>query len=158
MISSKIISPYIYLKRPAPLGFEHKGEHPKTPTEGRPTTPRDNTTTTTSTTTTAIDYPCYRLDRLLKRKAVEGLKIYILLPAGLKRLGTIEAGYYLAGLHRNINVVCAKPAIASNQTIVIADQDLAIIGGLELAFGRWDDKNVRGYISILHLTCLPLKQ
>ena len=152
MISSRIISPYIYLKRPAVLGFEPKGEHPETP--------RDNitTTSTTTATTATIDYPSYRLDRLLKRKAVEGLKIYILLPAGLKRLGTIEAGYYLADLHRNINVVCAKPAIASNQTIVISDQDLAIIGGLELAFGRWDDKNVRGYISILHLTCLPLKQ
>ncbi|KAG9048406.1 Phospholipase D1 [Tulasnella sp. UAMH 9824] len=91
----------------------------------------------------------FRLDRLLQRKAEQGVKIYIILYKEVSNRTTpIDSNYAkrkLMGLHPNI-MVQRSPAHFSTGTfywahhekMCVIDEAIAFMGGLDLCFGRWD--------------------
>ncbi|KAI9280408.1 hypothetical protein BY458DRAFT_500604 [Sporodiniella umbellata] len=92
----------------------------------------------------------FRIDRLLKRKAEEGVKIYIIVYKEMSVALTIHSAHtkiWLQGLHKNISVVRHPDhrSIDNNvlfwshhEKMVIVDNRLAFIGGLDLCWGRYD--------------------
>ncbi|KAI9272214.1 hypothetical protein EDC94DRAFT_655615 [Helicostylum pulchrum] len=93
----------------------------------------------------------FRLDRLLHRKAVEGVKIYIVVYKEMSVALTIDSVHtkqWLQNLHPNIIVQRHPDHSISNENtvlfwshhekIVVVDNRLAFIGGLDLCFGRYD--------------------
>ncbi|KAG1225117.1 hypothetical protein G6F35_003596 [Rhizopus arrhizus] len=97
----------------------------------------------------------FRIDRLLKRKAEEGVKIYIIVYKEMAVALTISSAHtktWLQGLHKNI-VVVRHPdhrSIDNNvlfwshhEKMVIVDNRLAFIGGLDLCWGRYDTHSHR---------------
>ncbi|KAL7327205.1 hypothetical protein PS15p_209432 [Mucor circinelloides] len=96
----------------------------------------------------------FRLDRLLHRKAVEGVKIYIVVYKEMSLALTIDSVHtkqWLQNLHPNIIVQRHPDHTFSNdntvlfwshhEKIVVVDNRLAFIGGLDLCFGRYDTHN-----------------
>ncbi|KAG0172715.1 Phospholipase D1 [Apophysomyces sp. BC1015] len=92
----------------------------------------------------------FRLDRLLQRKAQEGVMIYIVVYKEMAVALTIDSAHTkrsLQGLHPNI-IVQRHPdhrSIDNNvlfwshhEKMVIVDNRLAFIGGLDLCWGRYD--------------------
>ncbi|OBZ88286.1 Phospholipase D2 [Choanephora cucurbitarum] len=93
----------------------------------------------------------FRLDRLLHRKAKEGVKIYIIVYKDMSLALTINSVHtkqWLQNLHPNIIVQRHPDHKLSNdntvlfwshhEKIVVVDNRLAFIGGLDLCFGRYD--------------------
>ncbi|KAF9777640.1 phospholipase D [Thelephora terrestris] len=92
----------------------------------------------------------YRLDRLLQRKAQEGVKIYIILYNEVSsRTTPTDSGYtkqYLMNLHEENIMVQRSPSHfqtgtfywAHHEKLCVIDQAIAFMGGLDLCFGRWD--------------------
>ncbi|TFK27984.1 phospholipase D [Coprinopsis marcescibilis] len=91
----------------------------------------------------------YRLDRLLERKAKEGVKIYVILYLEVSNRTTpIDSNYTkqrLTSLHPNIVVQRAPSHFqtgtfywAHHEKLCVIDQAIAFTGGLDLCFGRWD--------------------
>ncbi len=88
----------------------------------------------------------WRLDMLLKKKAMEGVHIYILLynaPPYLLKLGN-EAADEL-NENANITVLYHPHRLFRNtvrwshhEKLVVIDRSLAFVGGIDLALGRWD--------------------
>ncbi|XP_043539599.1 phospholipase D1-like [Chiloscyllium plagiosum] len=95
----------------------------------------------------------WRLDRLLKRKAEQGVKIFVLLYKEVELALGINSGYSkrtLTALHSNITVMRHPDHVSStvllwahHEKLVVIDQSLAFLGGLDLAYGRWDDQDYR---------------
>ncbi|KAJ1921211.1 hypothetical protein H4219_000810 [Mycoemilia scoparia] len=91
----------------------------------------------------------YRLDRLLKRKAEEGVEIYISLFKEVTVSLTINSAYSkkkLQSLHKNIHVQRHPDHTpggtmfwAHHEKIVVVDNTFGFVGGLDLCFGRWDN-------------------
>ncbi|CAO3592700.1 unnamed protein product [Absidia cylindrospora] len=92
----------------------------------------------------------FRLDRLLQRKAREGVMIYIVVYKEMSLALTIDSAHtkqWLQNLHPNI-IVQRHPDHTSidnnvlfwshHEKIVVVDNRLAFIGGLDLCFGRYD--------------------
>ncbi|KAI8067472.1 hypothetical protein BC940DRAFT_53410 [Gongronella butleri] len=93
----------------------------------------------------------FRLDRLLQRKAREGVMIYIVIYKEMSLALTIDSEHtklWLQSLHPNI-MVQRHPDHASidnnnvlfwshHEKMVVVDNRLAFIGGLDLCFGRYD--------------------
>ncbi|KAG0171892.1 hypothetical protein DFQ28_003801 [Apophysomyces sp. BC1034] len=93
-------------------------------------------------------YPEYRVDALLKRKAEQGVKIYIVVYKEVEMALTLDSAHTkhtLQALHENI-VVQRHPDHAIGGTFfwshhekfVIVDNRIAFLGGIDLCFGRWD--------------------
>ena len=91
--------------------------------------------------------PKYRLDNVLATKAKEGVRIYILLYKEIKwavGLQSKHAKKVLTSMHPNIKVM-RHPYIgthilwAHHEKLVIVDQLVAYVGGIDICFGRWDD-------------------
>ncbi|KAG2387064.1 hypothetical protein C9374_002099 [Naegleria lovaniensis] len=89
-----------------------------------------------------------RLDILLKKKASQGVKIYILLwnetTLAFLNLNTKRTKAYLKSLYpKNIFVKTHPKKFPTewshHQKLVIIDQSIAFLGGLDLCYGRWDD-------------------
>ncbi|GLB38253.1 putative phospholipase [Lyophyllum shimeji] len=91
----------------------------------------------------------YRLDRLLERKAKEGVKIYIILYQEVSSRTTPTDSHYakqrLIALHQNILVQRSPSHFqtgtfywAHHEKLCVIDQAIAFMGGLDLCFGRWD--------------------
>ncbi|KAJ1721323.1 hypothetical protein LPJ53_004147 [Coemansia erecta] len=90
----------------------------------------------------------YRLDRLLKRKAEEGVKIYVVVYKEVTVSLTINSAYTkrkLQSLHKNIIVQRHPDHLAGgtmfwahHEKMVIVDNTFAFIGGLDLCWGRYD--------------------
>jgi phosphatidylserine/phosphatidylglycerophosphate/cardiolipin synthase-like enzyme len=86
-----------------------------------------------------------RLDLLLKRKAEEGVKIFIIIYKEVT-INMPHASQWvkreLERLHQNIKVLRHPPDFISfwshHEKLVLIDQKKVYIGGLDLAFGRWD--------------------
>jgi phospholipase D1/2 len=101
------------------------------------------------------DHIEYRLDKILARKASEGVKIYVLLYKEIKfalNLMSQRTRQILTenGTNRNIRVL-RHPDHFSNgvflwshhEKIIIIDQTIGFLGGIDLCYGRWDDESHR---------------
>ncbi|KAI5860889.1 phospholipase D [Durotheca rogersii] len=91
----------------------------------------------------------WRLDRLLQRKAREGVKIFIIIYRNVEQAIPIDSEYTkfsLLNLHDNILVLRSPNQLKKNQffyahheKVCIVDHDVAFLGGIDLCFGRWDN-------------------
>ncbi|KAI9143558.1 hypothetical protein BKA69DRAFT_1060232 [Paraphysoderma sedebokerense] len=96
------------------------------------------------------DHENSRLDRLLKKKAEEGVLIYVLLYKEVTLALPINSLYSktrLRSLHPNMKVFRhpdARPLPipwAHHEKLVVIDYTTAFIGGIDLCFGRYDSHN-----------------
>ncbi|KAF8530716.1 phospholipase D [Gautieria morchelliformis] len=98
-------------------------------------------------------HPEWRLDRLLKRKADQGVKVYIVVYKEVTQTMNMSSSHTkkaLEALSPNIAVMRHPDHIGSkddvefwshHEKVVIVDNHRASIGGLDLCFGRWDSHN-----------------
>uniref|UniRef100_A0A671XZN9 Phospholipase n=1 Tax=Sparus aurata TaxID=8175 RepID=A0A671XZN9_SPAAU len=103
----------------------------------------------------------WRLDEILKRKAEQGVKVCILLYKEVELALGINSEHSkrtLMDMHPNIKVMRHPDHVsavvflwAHHEKMVAIDQTVAFVGGIDLAFGRWDDSDYR-------LTDLGLKE
>ncbi|XP_020836088.1 phospholipase D1 isoform X2 [Phascolarctos cinereus] len=95
----------------------------------------------------------WRLDYILKRKAQQGVRIFVMLYKEVELALGINSEYSkrtLMRLHPNIKVMRHPDHVSStvylwahHEKLVIIDQSVAFIGGIDLAYGRWDDNEHR---------------
>ncbi|KAI9060697.1 phospholipase D/nuclease [Trametes sanguinea] len=113
-------------------------------------------------------YPEWRLDRVLKRKAEQGVKVYVVVYKEVVQTMTMSSHHTketLEALHPNVACMRHPDHIGSKGTnlirmkrgycaltpdaddvefwshhekVVVVDNHYACIGGLDLCFGRWD--------------------
>ena len=91
----------------------------------------------------------WRLDRLLQRKAQEGVKIFVIVYRNIESAIPIDSEYTkwsLLDLHENICIQRSPNQFRQNQffwahheKLVVVDNMMAFVGGVDLCFGRWDD-------------------
>ncbi|XP_030603096.1 phospholipase D1 isoform X2 [Archocentrus centrarchus] len=103
----------------------------------------------------------WRLDEILKRKAQQGVKVCVLLYKEVEMALGINSEHSkrtLMNKHPNIKVMRHPDHVSSvvyfwahHEKMVVIDQTVAFVGGIDLAFGRWDD-------SQYHLTDLGAKE
>jgi phospholipase D1/2 len=94
----------------------------------------------------------WRLDRLLQRKAQEGVKIYVIIYQNVGTTVPIDSTYTkysLLGLHPNVFVQRSPRHVgglggqnvffwAHHEKIISIDHTVGFVGGLDLCLGRWD--------------------
>ncbi|MCJ1415083.1 Phospholipase D1 [Xylographa parallela] len=90
----------------------------------------------------------WRLDRLLQRKAQEGVKVFVIMYRNINSAIPIDSEYSkfsLLDLHPNVFVQRSPNQIrqgtffwAHHEKICIVDHMVAFVGGIDLCFGRWD--------------------
>ncbi|KAF9221001.1 phospholipase D [Gyrodon lividus] len=91
----------------------------------------------------------YRLDKILERKAKEGVKIHIILYQEVSNRTTPTDSNYakqkLSSLHKNIMIQRSPSHFqtgtfywAHHEKLCVIDQTIAFMGGIDLCFGRWD--------------------
>jgi phospholipase D1/2 len=90
----------------------------------------------------------WRLDRLLKRKAEQGVKIFVIMYRNINSAIPIDSEYSkfsLLDLHKNVFVQRSPNQFRQNlffwahhEKICIVDHTVAFVGGIDLCFGRWD--------------------
>uniref|UniRef100_A0A8P0TQE7 Phospholipase n=1 Tax=Canis lupus familiaris TaxID=9615 RepID=A0A8P0TQE7_CANLF len=95
----------------------------------------------------------WRLDCILKRKAQQGVRIFVMLYKEVELALGINSEYSkrtLMRLHPNIKVMRHPDHVSSSvylwahhEKIVVIDQSVAFVGGIDLAYGRWDDNEHR---------------
>uniref|UniRef100_A0A669BP63 Phospholipase n=1 Tax=Oreochromis niloticus TaxID=8128 RepID=A0A669BP63_ORENI len=110
----------------------------------------------------------WRLDCILKRKAQQGVRIFVMLYKEVELALGINSGYSkrtLLRLHPNIKVMRHPDHVSSavylwahHEKIIVIDQSVAFVGGIDLAYGRWDDREHRltdvGSVTLSHLETL----
>uniref|UniRef100_A0A8C8GVP4 Phospholipase n=1 Tax=Oncorhynchus tshawytscha TaxID=74940 RepID=A0A8C8GVP4_ONCTS len=95
----------------------------------------------------------WRLDCILKRKAQQGVHIFVMLYKEVELALGINSEYSkrtLMHLHPNIKVMRHPDHVSSSvylwahhEKIIVIDQSVAFVGGIDLAYGRWDDREHR---------------
>ncbi|XP_003701644.3 phospholipase D1-like [Megachile rotundata] len=96
----------------------------------------------------------WRLDKILQRKAVEGVKVFIMIYKEVEVALGINSFYSKQRLvekcPENIKVLRhpdhARVGIflwAHHEKIVVVDQSIAFLGGIDLCYGRWDNNEHR---------------
>jgi phospholipase D1/2 len=97
--------------------------------------------------------PEWRLDRILKRKAEQGVKIYVIVYKEVTQTMNMSSSHTkkaLEALHPNIACMRHPDHIGSkdnvefwshHEKVVVVDNHRACIGGLDICFGRWDTQN-----------------
>jgi phospholipase D1/2 len=90
----------------------------------------------------------WRLDRLLQRKAREGVKVFIIIYRNVEAAIPIDSEFTkfsMLDLHPNIFVQRSPNQFKKNQfffahheKICVVDHTVAFVGGIDLCFGRWD--------------------
>ncbi|KAI5811737.1 hypothetical protein DFH27DRAFT_42727 [Peziza echinospora] len=90
----------------------------------------------------------WRLDRLLQKKATEGVKIFVIVYRNIGAAVPIDSSYTkysLLDLHPNVFVQRSPNQIRQNtffwahhEKILVVDHMVAFVGGIDLCFGRWD--------------------
>jgi len=101
----------------------------------------------------------WRLDRLLKQKAEQGVKIKVIVYKEVTQalsLSSAHTKHVLEALHPNITVMRhpdhnplgeglpgAEITLywAHHEKLLLIDNNIAFIGGLDLSFGRWDTRS-----------------
>ncbi|KAH8339964.1 hypothetical protein KR067_004173 [Drosophila pandora] len=100
----------------------------------------------------ALDGDYWRLDKILLRKAEQGVRVFVLLYKEVEMALGINSYYSKSTLakHENIKVMRhpdhARGGIllwAHHEKIVVIDQTYAYMGGIDLCYGRWDDHHHR---------------
>ncbi|XP_028173294.1 phospholipase D1 [Ostrinia furnacalis] len=99
----------------------------------------------------ALNGNYWRLDTILKRKAAQGIKVFIMLYKEVEMALGINSFYSKSRLvGENIKVFRhpdhAKAGVffwAHHEKIVCVDQSVAFVGGIDLCYGRWDDDKHR---------------
>ncbi|XP_060083153.1 phospholipase D1-like [Ylistrum balloti] len=92
----------------------------------------------------------WRLDILLERKAKQGVKIFILLYKEMSMAVNLQSTYskriLMGKCPENIKVMRHPDHIGSgvllwahHEKLVVVDQKIAFVGGIDLCYGRWDD-------------------
>uniref|UniRef100_A0A7N6ANZ8 Phospholipase n=1 Tax=Anabas testudineus TaxID=64144 RepID=A0A7N6ANZ8_ANATE len=91
----------------------------------------------------------WRLDEILKRKAAQGVKVCVLLYKEVELALGINSEHSkrtLMNMHPNIKVMRHPDHVSStvilwahHEKMVAIDQSVAFVGGIDLAFGRWDN-------------------
>ena len=100
-----------------------------------------------------IDSLRWRLDKMLLRKAGQGVRTYILLYWESEKIAGMDLGSEYAQTvlqHDNIEVLrhpdmttpLAHPSTllrwSHHEKVVVVDRSIAFVGGIDLCFGRWD--------------------
>ncbi|XP_068386212.1 phospholipase D2 isoform X2 [Eschrichtius robustus] len=91
----------------------------------------------------------WRLDIMLKKKAEEGVQVSVLLFKEVELALAINSDYskkVLMLLHPNVKVMRHPDQVtlwAHHEKLLVVDQVVAFLGGLDLAYGRWDDLHYR---------------
>lgn len=95
----------------------------------------------------------WRLDEILKRKAEQGVKVCVLLYKEVELALGINSEHSkrtLMNMHPNIKIMRHPDHVSSvvflwahHEKMVAIDQTVAFVGGIDLAFGRWDDSQYR---------------
>ena len=100
-----------------------------------------------------VDSLLWRLDKMLLRKAEQGVRTYILLYWEPKKIAGIDLGSEYAKSvlrHDNIKVqrhpgnsiLFSNPSTlfrwSHHEKVVVVDRSVAFVGGIDLCFGRWD--------------------
>ncbi|CAG8624224.1 10142_t:CDS:10 [Funneliformis mosseae] len=91
----------------------------------------------------------YRLDRILKAKADEGVKIYVVIYKEMPKALTLNSRHskdVLQNLHKENIMVQRHPDHgidgtffwAHHEKMIVIDRHVSFIGGLDLCFGRYD--------------------
>ncbi|CCM01548.1 uncharacterized protein FIBRA_03606 [Fibroporia radiculosa] len=92
----------------------------------------------------------WRLDRVLKRKAEQGVRVYVVVYKEVTQTMSMSSSHTkhaLEALHPNIACMRHPDHIGSqddvefwshHEKLVIIDNHFACVGGLDLCFGRWD--------------------
>lgn len=90
----------------------------------------------------------WRIDRLLKRKAQQGVKIFIIIYRNVGNTVVTDSLYTkhsLLDLENNIYVLRSPNQIMQNvffwahhEKLLIIDNSVCFLGGIDLCFGRWD--------------------
>jgi phospholipase D1/2 len=90
----------------------------------------------------------WRLDRLLQKKAREGVKVFIIIYRNVEAAIPIDSEFTkfsMLDLHPNIFVQRSPNQFKKNQfffahheKICVVDHTVAFVGGIDLCFGRWD--------------------
>ena len=90
----------------------------------------------------------WRIDRLLKKKAEEGVKIFVIMYRNIESAIPIDSEYSkfsLLDLHPNVFVQRSPNQIRQNtffwahhEKLCLIDHTVAFVGGIDLCFGRWD--------------------
>ncbi|KAJ0022679.1 hypothetical protein NQD34_014813 [Periophthalmus magnuspinnatus] len=107
----------------------------------------------------------WRLDCILRRKAQQGVKIFVMLYKEVELALGINSEYSkrtLVRLHPNIKVIRHPDHVSSavylwahHEKIIVIDQSVAFVGGIDLAYGRWDDIEHRltdvGSVTLSHI-------
>uniref|UniRef100_A0A672GLX0 Phospholipase n=1 Tax=Salarias fasciatus TaxID=181472 RepID=A0A672GLX0_SALFA len=91
--------------------------------------------------------------RLFILKTQQGVRIFVMLYKEVELALGINSGYSkrtLMHLHPNIKVMRHPDHVSSSvylwahhEKIVVIDQSVAFVGGIDLAYGRWDDREHR---------------
>ncbi|KAK9664707.1 hypothetical protein RND81_14G062600 [Saponaria officinalis] len=95
------------------------------------------------------DFASSRLDALLEAKAKEGVQIYILLykeVALALKINSVYSKRKLLSIHENVKVLRFPDHFSTgvylwshHEKIVIVDNQICFVGGLDLCFGRYDN-------------------
>lgn len=90
----------------------------------------------------------WRIDRLLKRKAEQGVKIFVVVYRNVGATIPIDSFYTkhsLLDLHPNVYFMRSPNQLIQNtyfwahhEKLCLIDHTVAFVGGLDLCFGRWD--------------------
>ncbi|XP_031836301.1 phospholipase D isoform X2 [Nomia melanderi] len=102
----------------------------------------------------AINSDYWRLDKILQRKALKGVKVFVMIYKEVEVALGINSFYSKQQLvgkcPENIKVLRhpdhARVGVflwAHHEKIVVIDQSIAFLGGIDLCYGRWDNNKHR---------------
>lgn len=97
-------------------------------------------------------FPEWRLDKLLKKKADQGVRIYVQVYKEVDismSLSSKHTKHALENLHENISVMRHPDHsggelvyyFSHHEKLCVVDNTIACMGGLDACFGRWDTRN-----------------